>query len=137
MNVKRSLYPSKVNPLLLKPKRPLPKEVAVIGAGAIGPDIAYYLKSALPQIRLFLVDIVEEPLKRAQSRLAGYAKKAVERKKMKQEQAERVLSNIFYTTNYSQIRDTDLVIEAMSASMSVQSPFLVFQNRTSTLEVSH
>ncbi len=29
--------------------RPLPRHVAIIGAGAIGPDIGYYLKSALPR----------------------------------------------------------------------------------------
>jgi enoyl-CoA hydratase/3-hydroxyacyl-CoA dehydrogenase len=39
------------NPLLQTPARPLPKHVAIIGAGTIGPDIGYYLKSALPQIR--------------------------------------------------------------------------------------
>ena len=56
----------------LKPERPSPREVAIIGAGAIGPDIGYYLKSALPEVRLFLVDIVEAPLKSAEKRLAGY-----------------------------------------------------------------
>jgi enoyl-CoA hydratase/3-hydroxyacyl-CoA dehydrogenase len=55
--------------LLLKPERPLPRQVAMIGAGTIGPDIGYYLKSALPDIKLFLVDVVEEPLKNAEKRL--------------------------------------------------------------------
>jgi enoyl-CoA hydratase/3-hydroxyacyl-CoA dehydrogenase len=36
------------NPLLRKPSRPLPKNVVVVGAGTIGPDIGYYLKSAIP-----------------------------------------------------------------------------------------
>ena len=64
------LYRTALNPLLISPGRGLPSEVAVIGAGTIGPDIGYYLKSAMPSIRLYLVDVVEAPLKRAEQRLA-------------------------------------------------------------------
>jgi len=120
MNLQRCLYPSKTNPLLIKPKRPLPKEIAVIGAGAIGPDIAYYFKGALPEIKIFLVDIVEEALKKAQKRLNGYVKKALERKKMNQEQAEKVLTNIIYTTDYSLIKDANLVVEAATENIQVK-----------------
>jgi enoyl-CoA hydratase/3-hydroxyacyl-CoA dehydrogenase len=53
------------NPLLATPARPLPRAVAIIGAGTIGPDIGYYLKSALPGLKLYLVDVnqkaVESP----------------------------------------------------------------------------
>ena len=45
------------NPLLRTPTRPLPRHVAIIGAGSIGPDIGYYLKSALPALQLTLIDI--------------------------------------------------------------------------------
>jgi len=55
---------------------------------------------------------VEEPLKNAEKRIAGYAKKAVERRKMKEDQAKEVLKNIVYTMDYDQIKDCDLVIEA-------------------------
>ena len=63
MEYRNKLYPQFYNPLLFEPERPLPKEVAIIGAGTIGPDIGYYLKSALPGMNLILVDVVEEPLK--------------------------------------------------------------------------
>ena len=63
MENKTNLYSTAHNPLLILTDRPLPEEVAVIGAGTIGPDIGYYLKSAMPKCRLFLVDVVEEPLK--------------------------------------------------------------------------
>ncbi|MBW2038449.1 MAG: enoyl-CoA hydratase/isomerase family protein [Deltaproteobacteria bacterium] len=120
MDYKTKLYPSALNPLLIKPERPLPGEVAIVGAGTIGPDIGYYLKTALPEIKLFLVDIVEEPLKKAEGRLTGYAKKAVERRKMKEDQAEKVLRNIVYTTNYSEIRNADLVIEAATENIPLK-----------------
>ncbi len=112
MDQRKKLYPSSCNPLFIKPTRPLPEEIAIIGAGTIGPDIGYYLKGALPGIRLYLVDIVEEPLKNAEKRMAGYAKKAVDRRKMKEDQVKEVLNNIVYTMDYDQIKDCDLVIEA-------------------------
>lgn len=112
MNQKRELYPSLHNPLFIKPARPLPEEIAIIGAGTIGPDIGYYLKGALPDIKLYLVDVLEEPLKNAEKRIADYAKKAVDRRKMKQEKAKAVIDNIIYTMDYDEIKNCDLVIEA-------------------------
>jgi len=120
MDSKNVLYRSVKNPLLLKPERPLPRQVAMIGAGTIGPDIGYYLKSALPDVKLFLVDVVEEPLKKAEKRLSGYASKSVERGKMKEEQAKKVLENIFYTADYGTIKDCDLVIEAATESIPLK-----------------
>ncbi|MGD2127295.1 MAG: 3-hydroxyacyl-CoA dehydrogenase NAD-binding domain-containing protein [Desulfobacteraceae bacterium] len=120
MDQERKLYPSGFNPLFAKPSRPLPKEVAVIGAGTIGPDIGYYLKSALPGIKLYLVDVVEEPLKNAEKRLEGYAKKAVEKRKMKEDKAKEVLKNIVYTMDYGEIKNCDLVIEAATESIPLK-----------------
>ena len=120
MNQEKGLYATSFNPLLIKPARPLPEEIAVIGAGTIGPDIAYYLKSALPAIKLYLIDVVEEPLKNAEKRLSGYAKKAVDKKKMKEDKAKAVLENIIYTMDYDQIKNCDLVIEAATESISLK-----------------
>jgi enoyl-CoA hydratase / 3-hydroxyacyl-CoA dehydrogenase len=120
MNVQTKLYPSTLNPLLVKPSRPLPKEVAIIGAGTIGPDIAYYVKSALPGIKLYLVDVVEGPLKNAEKRFSSYAKKAVDGRKMTEEQARAVLGGISYTMNYNDIKDCDLVIEAATENVSLK-----------------
>ena len=120
MNQEKELYATSFNPLLVKPARPLPEEIAVIGAGTIGPDIAYYLKSALPAIKLYLVDVVEEPLKNAEKRLSGYAKKAVDKKKMKEGKAKAVLENIIYTMDYDQIKNCDLVIEAATESIPLK-----------------
>ena len=53
----------------------------MIGAGTIGPDIAYYLKSAMPDCRLYLLDVVEAPLKQAEKRIIGYTQKAIDQKK--------------------------------------------------------
>jgi 3-hydroxyacyl-CoA dehydrogenase len=120
MNQETKLYPSSFNPLFTKPTRPVPKEIAVIGAGTIGPDIGYYLKSAMPGIKLYLVDVVEEPLSRAKKRISTYVQKAVDRRKMKEDQAQAVLNNIVYTMDYGQIKNCDLVIEAATENIPLK-----------------
>ena len=84
----KKLYPSYVNPYLVQSERGMPDEMAVVGAGHIGPDIAYFLRTGLPDKKLYLVDVAEEPLKKAEERFKSYAAKAVKMKKMTQEAAE-------------------------------------------------
>lgn len=105
------------NPLLRVPDRPLPARVAVIGAGTIGPDIGYYLKSALPDLDLVLVDVAREPLERALARFGAYAKKAVQRGKMTEAQAASIERGVRLDTDYAAIRGADWVIEAASEDL--------------------
>ncbi|UCF94261.1 MAG: enoyl-CoA hydratase/isomerase family protein [Desulfobacterales bacterium] len=120
MDQGHKLYRSALNPLLVQPRRPLPKEAAVIGAGTIGPDIGYYLKSALPGCKLFLVDIAAEPLQRAEQRILDYTQKAVAKKKLKPETVAAVRENVVYTTDYKQIKNCDLVIEAATEDIPLK-----------------
>jgi enoyl-CoA hydratase/3-hydroxyacyl-CoA dehydrogenase len=120
MAPERKLYPSFRNPLCFKFDRSLPEEIAVIGAGTIGPDIGYYLKSALPAIHLYLVDVVEESLKNAEKRVSGYVHKAVDKGKITEGQARAILSNIIYTMDYGQIKKCDLVIEAATENIPLK-----------------
>ena len=120
MAKQKKLYPSFFNPYLIEPTLSLPDEMAVVGAGHIGPDIAYYLRSSLPDKKLYLVDVVEEPLKKAEERFKGYADKAVKKRKMKPEVAEKVLANIVYTTDYNQLKNCGLVIEAATENLSLK-----------------
>lgn len=108
------------NPLLHAPTRPLPRHVGVIGAGSIGPDIGYYLKSALPDLRLTLVDIAQPALDAALARLRGYADKAVARGKMKPDQAAAVLDNLRGTTDYDALSGCDWVIEAATENLALK-----------------
>ncbi len=108
------------NPLLQTPARPLPKHVAIIGAGTIGPDIGYYLKSALPQLRLTLVDVNQAAIDKALQRCQDYAKKAVAKGKMSEKQAAAVTANISGTMDYAQLADCDWVIEAATENMALK-----------------
>ena len=120
MNPKKPLYRSYLNPLLISPDRSLPREIAIIGAGTIGPDIGYYLKSALPDICLYLVDVAEKPLQMAKKRIKGYLQKAIDRKKMKPTKADRVGQNIVYTTVYEKIKNCNLIIEAATENIPLK-----------------
>ncbi len=120
MPKKNKLYTSFHNPYLIQSDRPLPDELAVIGAGNIGPDIAYYLRTGLPQKKLYLVDIVEEQLKKAEKRFQGYAQKGVDRKIINREQADAILENIVYTTDYNKIKNCKLVIEAATEALDLK-----------------
>ena len=114
------LYPNYCNPLIAKPERPMPRVVAMVGAGTIGPDIGYYLKSALPDIKIYLVDIVEKPLENAKKRIEGYIQKAIEKKKMTEEKSKAVGVNIHYTMDYGEIKGADLVIEAATENLEIK-----------------
>jgi enoyl-CoA hydratase/3-hydroxyacyl-CoA dehydrogenase len=120
MDRETKLYPVSTNPLFFKPTRPVPEEIAVIGAGTIGPNIGYYLKSALPGIKLYLVDVVEEPLKNAEKRIRGNVQKAAQKRKMKEDHAQAVLENIMYTVDQDHIKNCDLVIEATTESIPLK-----------------
>jgi enoyl-CoA hydratase/3-hydroxyacyl-CoA dehydrogenase len=120
MTQAKNLYRSAFNPLLIRPNRPLPDEVAIIGAGTIGPDIGYYLKSTMPKCKLVLVDIAENALKQAEQRIIGYTQKAVDKKKMKPKKAETVRQNIVYTSDYEQLKRCDLVIEAATEDIPLK-----------------
>ena len=108
------------NPLIGVRSRPLPKHIGIIGAGTIGPDIAYYLKSAIPGLSLVLIDIVEDQLDQALRRIEGYADKGVKRGKLTADQAAGVMENLSTSTDYSTLAECDWVIEAATENLDLK-----------------
>ncbi|MBK8528516.1 MAG: enoyl-CoA hydratase/isomerase family protein [Rubrivivax sp.] len=111
------------NPLLAKAAslaRGAPRHVAVIGAGSIGPDIAYYLKSALPGLKLTLIDIQQPAIDAALARLRGYADKAVARGKLDPAAAAAALDQLEGSTDYNRLADCDWVIEAATEDLALK-----------------
>jgi enoyl-CoA hydratase/3-hydroxyacyl-CoA dehydrogenase len=98
----------------------MPARVAVIGAGTIGPDIGYYLKSALPDLDLVLVDVAQGALDRALARFGEYASKAVARGKLTEAQAAAVTRGVRGTTDYEAIRGADWVLEAATEDLALK-----------------
>ena len=108
------------NPLLQTPTRGVPRHVAVIGAGSIGPDIAYYLKSTLPDLKLTLIDISQAAIDGALARFADYANKALAKGKMNAQQAAAVQQNVHGSTDYDAIKACDWVIEAATENIKLK-----------------
>lgn len=108
------------NPLLERPTRGLPCRIAVIGAGTIGPDIAYYLKAALPGLELTLLDVRQPAIDAALARLKGYADKAVARGKMSAQAAQTTLAGLAGSTDYEVLRGCDWVIEAATEDLALK-----------------
>lgn len=107
------------NPLLTVPSRPDPTRVGVIGAGTIGPDIAYYLASNL-DCTLALVDVDQDALSSAVGRIEAYVDKGLDRHKLTPTQAERVLGNLVTTLDYDAITDSQWVIEAATEDIDLK-----------------
>jgi enoyl-CoA hydratase/3-hydroxyacyl-CoA dehydrogenase len=108
------------NPLLQAHARGLPRHVAVIGAGSIGPDIGYYLKSALPELKLTLIDISQAAIDAALGRFADYANKALAKGKMNPQQAAAVQQDVHGSTDYDAIKGCDWVIEAATENLPLK-----------------
>jgi enoyl-CoA hydratase / 3-hydroxyacyl-CoA dehydrogenase len=112
--------PRFANPLLEASTRPMPRRVAVIGAGTIGPDIGYYLKAALPGLELVLLDVRQAAVDAALARLKGYADKAVARGKMSEKAAQSTLAGLSGSTDYEVLRGCDWVIEAATEDLALK-----------------
>lgn len=108
------------NPALIRSSQPFPRSVGVIGAGTIGPDIAYYLASEIPGLELVLVDIAPAALARAQDRVYGHVEKGVQRKKISAERAASVRAGLSLTTDYGALAGCDWVIEAATEDLALK-----------------
>ena len=112
--------PRPANPLLEPTTRPAPRRIAVIGAGTIGPDIAYYLKAALPGLELVLLDVRQAAIDAALVRMKGYADKAVARGKMSDKAAQATLAGLTGSIDYEVLRGCDWVIEAATEDLALK-----------------
>lgn len=108
------------NPLLQPPERPLPRHVAVIGAGTIGPDIAYYLLGALPGLKLTLIDLRQQAIDAALARLYGYRDKALARGKLAAEAGPGLLAGLAGSTDLAAIAGCDWVLEAATEDLALK-----------------
>ncbi len=108
------------NPVMIQPTRGMPRSIAIIGAGTIGPDIGYYLKSDLPDLKLVLIDINEKALEKALERIAGYTKKGVAMGKISEAAAVKISENIVTSTDYSALADCDWALEAATENLALK-----------------
>ncbi len=90
------------------------KSAGVLGGGVMGSGIAQAL--AVGGLKVTVRDVSDELIEKARSTIVDgrYGlKRGVERGKTTQEQADSALANLSFTTKLDDLKDVDLVIEAV------------------------
>jgi len=99
------------------PKRDI-KKVAVIGAGTMGGGIAMnFLNAGIPVVML---EMKQEALDRGVATIRKNYEAQVAKKKLKQEKYEQRMALLSTTLEYGDLKDADLVIEAVFEDMGVK-----------------
>ena len=93
-------------------------KIAVIGAGTMGNGIAQVVASA--NYNVILVDVNKEELEMGIETIEKNLDRAIKKEKIKSEKKEKVLNNIQTTTRYEDIKNVDLVIEAVPEKMEIK-----------------
>jgi len=91
---------------------------AVIGAGNMGSGIAQ--KIATEGMPVVLVDLTNEQVERGMGIIKTMLDQGVERRIFKPEQAEAILARIKPTSDWNDLADVDLVIEAVFEDLDVK-----------------
>ena len=121
------------------------KKVGILGAGMMGAGIA--LVSAQAGMEVILIDQNEEAANRGKAYSQAYLDKGIKRGKTTPEKKEACLSRITATTDYSALKDADLVIEAVFEDPKIKATVTqaveaaipidcIFATNTSTLPIS-
>ncbi|UOR11493.1 3-hydroxyacyl-CoA dehydrogenase family protein [Halobacillus amylolyticus] len=93
-------------------------EVAVIGAGAMGSQIA--MVCALEGYSVILNDIEETSLTKAKESLQGHMNRRIQKGKLTEQQVEDAFGRLTFDANLASVKDVDLVIEAVVEKLDVK-----------------
>src|SRR4029077_7970844 len=94
------------------------EKVGVLGAGLMGHGIAQVAAQSGYEVVLREVD--QAKLDKGVGKIEKQLARAVERDKMTQQQADEVRPRINGTVAYSDLRDCDLVVEAVTESLPLK-----------------
>ncbi len=105
------------------------KEAAVIGAGTMGNGIAQVIADAGYQV--ILLDVNEEELKKGLETIEQNLDRAIKKEKIKESDKNLILDRITTATEYEEIKNVDIVIEAVPEKMEIKKE--VFKQLDETL----
>jgi 3-hydroxyacyl-CoA dehydrogenase len=126
------------------PKREI-KSVAVIGAGTMGGGIAMnFLNAGIP---VKMLEMKQEALDKGLATIRKNYEAQVKKGKLKQDKYEQRMSLLSTTLSYDELKDADLVIEAVFEEMGVKEkvfkeldrvmkPGAILASNTSTLDLN-
>lgn len=120
-------------------------KIGIVGAGFMGAAVAYV--TARAGIPVVLLDRDQEAADKGKAHSETLVKDAIGKGKSTKEEGEKLLSLITPTSDYSQISDADLVIEAVFEDRNVKKAVIeqveavlpassIFASNTSTLPIT-
>lgn len=120
------------------------KKVGVVGAGTMGSGIAQVVASSSRDVTL--IDISDEALSRGMKGIEKSLGRLVKKETITEDDAKSFLSRIESTTKFEDLKDVDLVIEAVFEDMKVKkdiykkldeatSPDVILATNTSSLPI--
>jgi 3-hydroxybutyryl-CoA dehydrogenase len=121
------------------------KSIGVIGAGQMGHGIA--LVAAKAGFDVILRDIKDEYVEKGLSKIERFLDKSIEKGKMTADEKKKVLSHVKGTTKLEDLKDVDLVIEAIFENVKVKKEVFIaldkickketyFASNTSTIPIT-
>lgn len=121
------------------------KSIAIVGAGIMGNGIAQV--AAEGDYKVFLYDVNAEGLEKGIARIEKTLSRNVEKKKIDQSQSNEIRERITPTGNINDLKDVDLVIEAIIEQIEpkksllteldgICKPSTIFASNTSGLSIT-
>ena len=121
------------------------KKIGVIGAGQMGHGIA--LIAAKAGFDVILRDIKDEYVQKGMSKIERFLDKSIEKGKMNADEKKKILSHLKGTTKLEDLKDADLVIEAIFENIKVKKQLFMdldkickketyFASNTSTIPIT-
>ena len=89
------------------------KIISVIGSGTMGNGIAHVFAMSSDVQQVFLVDINDEILERAQSIIRKNLDRQVKKDIISESDSNRFYNKIIFTTDIDKVSSSDLVVEAV------------------------
>ena len=119
--------------------------LGMLGAGMMGSGIA--LVSAQAGINVVLLDSTIESATKGKTYTEKYLEKSISLKKMTSEKAKAIIDRIHVTTDYNDLKDCDLIIEAVFENREIKADVtektekviadsVIFASNTSTLPIT-
>jgi 3-hydroxybutyryl-CoA dehydrogenase len=94
------------------------KKIGVIGAGQMGHGIA--LVAAKAGFRVILSDTKEEYVENGINRIEHYLDRSINKGKITSKEKEKIILNLSSTIKLEDLKDTDLIIEAIFENIKVK-----------------
>ena len=97
-------------------------KLSIIGAGQIGPDICLHFSKVFSKdnVSLVLVDISEDALAIAKTKIEKKIQKGVDTGAFKPEMAETMKNSVTYTSDYQNISGSNIVLEAATEDEKIK-----------------